>query len=344
MPQKISIILSFSLVILIIFFAGYVNVSISQPITEEHDIYYSYVEGKRLVEGENPYARILEGDMRKNQKYATYFPVFYELSYLSQRLGLQSFTDWMNFWRVIFIIFEFAIAVFLYIVLARRNLEWAGVFAAAFWMFNRWTLDVVRTANLDFIPIFLLLVSLEFFPRKKGLSLFLFGLSLGFKQIAIFLVPLYLIWEFRLNHKDWLKQIFKSTVVIASVSLITALPFLIWNASAFIKSVLFSATRLTGNHFPPLSLDVLLGWDGLPARFVMLALMALIYITALKGYGKKYFAALLIMAVFLGFNTVLFSQYQAWVIPFFPLVFLDFDDSVNPAEQSKQFDGTSDVE
>ena len=35
------------------------------------DIYFVYLEGTRLVDGENPYARVLAGDMRVNDKYAT---------------------------------------------------------------------------------------------------------------------------------------------------------------------------------------------------------------------------------------------------------------------------------
>ncbi|AOY80122.1 MULTISPECIES: hypothetical protein [Moorena] len=32
--------------------------------TEGHDIYYSWVEGKRILSGQNPYARVLSGNMR----------------------------------------------------------------------------------------------------------------------------------------------------------------------------------------------------------------------------------------------------------------------------------------
>lgn len=334
MAHKTVLAISFSTVIIMIFFAFAINLSLFQPITKGHDIYYSYIEGKRLVDGENPYGRILESDMRQNQKYATYFPVFYELSYLSQKLGLQSLESWIAFWRIIFMLFEFATAIFLYIVLAKRNLAWAGVFAAAFWLFNRWSLNLVEKQNLDFVPIFLFLLSLALFPRKKGLSLFLFSLSLGLKQIAIFAIPVYLIWEFHSAGKDWLKQVSKSGLIIASVPLISGLPFLILNAKAFIKSVLFSATRLSGSYSEAASLDVLMKWDGLPGRALMLALMLFVYFLAFKGQTKKYFSILLVLMVFIGFNNTLFPQYVLWMIPVFLLTFCDFHDATPTPEKA----------
>ena len=44
--------------------------------TSRQDVYYAWVEGARILENENPYARILDGDMLNNDKYATYFPAF----------------------------------------------------------------------------------------------------------------------------------------------------------------------------------------------------------------------------------------------------------------------------
>ncbi len=331
MARKISLIASFFVVILLIFAAFYVNTLIFKKVTKGYDIYASFAEGQRLLNGENPYARIQTGDMRENQKYATYFPVFYELSYLSQAAGLRTVKIWIEFWRMIFVFFELATAIFLYVVLAKSRFEWIGVFAAAFWLFNRWTLNLVETQNLDFIPIFLFLVSLKLFPQKKGLSLLLLSLSLGFKQIAIFAVPLYLIWEFREFGQNQLKKFIKGALIIASIPLITGLPFLMWDAIAFLKSILFSATRLSGSYAEVPSLDVLLKWDGLPARAVMLALMLFVYFLAFKGQLPKYFAVLLVMIVFVGFNNTLFPQYLLWVMPLVLLTVFDWIEASHAA-------------
>lgn len=324
MVHKISLISSATFVLIMAFLAIQINFLIPPPDTmSNQDIYFSFVEGQRLRNGEDPYSRILTGDMLNNNKYATYFPVFYELSYISQNLGLQAFQDWMVFWRLVFMAFELATAGLLYFMLARRNLEWAGVLASGFWLFNRWTLQVVQTQNMDFIPIFFLLLSLELFPRRQNLSMLFFGLSLGFKQIAIFLLPLYLIWVYRAAGKEWFKQLSMKLALIASIPFVAAIPFLIWDAKGFVKSVLFSATRLPGSFFPPQSLDVLLGWTGLPARIVMVAFLLLMYAIAWKGYSEKYISSFLAMLIFLAFNTALFAQYEAWVFALAPLFFCD---------------------
>lgn len=330
MLKRILFISSFFAFLLLVVLAREVNQAIPVPVFENQDIYYSYLEGKRLREGKNPYARVLEGDMLENQKYATYFPVFYELSFLSQRLGLKSSFAWIAFWKVIFVLFEFGIGFLLYAALAQQKLEWLGVFAAAFWLFNRWTLKVVEMSNLDFIPIFFMLLSLMIFPRKKWLSIFLFSLSLGFKQIGIFLAPLYLVWVWRAETGAvrW-KALALAGLLIISVPLVSGLPFLFWNAEGFVKSILFSATRYGSNQFEIPSLDQIMNWQGFSARLVMLIFMLTIYFAALRGYGKKYFAALLVMSVFLDYNAVLYSQYPAWLVPLVPLVLLDFGKPVS---------------
>jgi len=327
MLKRALLISSFFAFLLLVYLAHEVNQAIPEPVFENQDIYYSYLEGKRLREGKNPYARVLEGDMLENQKYATYFPVFYELSFFSQKLGLKSSFAWIAFWKVIFVIFEFGVGFLLYAALAKQKLEWLGVFAAAFWLFNRWTLKVVEMSNLDFIPIFFMVLSLMIFPRHKWWSIFLFSLSLGFKQIGIFLAPLYLIWVWRAAETGRWKALALAGLLIVSVPLVSGLPFLFWNAEGFVKSILFSATRYGSNQFEIPSLDQIMNWQGISARLVMLVLMSAVYFAALRGYGKKYFAALLIMSVFLDYNAVLYSQYPAWLAPFVPLVFMDFDPS-----------------
>lgn len=344
-PRTFWLAAAFCSFLLLLLLAREVNQAIPQPVLENQDIYYSYLEGSRLREGKDPYARILDGNMLDNQKYATYFPLFYELSYISQKLGLRSFFKWIAFWQLVFTVFEYLIGLLLFLVFARRKLEWLGIFAVAFWFFNRWTLKVVEESNLDFIPIFLMLLSLALFPRYKWLSIVLFSLSLGFKQIAIFLAPLYLIWIWRAAaESDRWKDLLRAVLLMVSVPLISAIPFLIWNAEAFVKSIAFSATRLGSDQFEVPSVDQLLGWQGLPARILLLVLILAVALAAFRGYGKKYFASALAMSIFVDYNAVLYSQYPAWVVPLLPLIFLDFEnpiadgaslESVGPAKESE---------
>jgi hypothetical protein len=279
------------------------------------DIYYLWQDSQQLLRGENPYARILLGNMDENNKYPTYFPVFYLLSYLTQVLGLKDYSSWIYFWRHIFLIFNLAIGTLLFYVFARRQLWVLASFSACFWLFNRWTIYVTRVAQIDFIPIFLLILSLLLFHRYKWVALLLFSLSLGVKQIGIFMAPLYLIWVWQSAPRKP-KTLLLAVAVIASIPLLTSLPFIIWNAESWIRSMLFSATREADSHFNAPSLfEETAGLRLLPT----LVLMILIYISAFKRQIKLYTGALLILSVFINFNAILFTQYFCWAAPFIPL-------------------------
>lgn len=307
-------------------FVTVVHVRLWPTPTEGEDVYYAWVEGGRILAGENPYARVLAGDMRQNDKYATYFPVFYALSALTQRLGLADYPAWIAFWRVIFLLFTLATGLLLFALPARRGQTALAFFALAFWLFNRWTLHVTQIAHLDPLPIFLLIASLALFRRRRTASLLLFSLSLGVKQIAVFLVPLYLIWAWQESDgdgRDRARATVRAALLIASVPLVASLPFLAWNAEGFVKSVLFSATRLPSDHFAAPSFDGHMGWLGIPAKLPMLALMALALWLAWRRKIGRATASLLVMACFVDFNSVLFRQYLAWVVPLLPLAVLE---------------------
>jgi hypothetical protein len=318
-----------ALLLLLLILAGLLDSSIPHPDLEEQDIYYSFVEGQRILNGENPYARILVSDMRTNEKYATYFPVFYELSFLSQKLGLVTFEGWFAFWEFVFIAFELAIAILLFWVLARRGVPWIGLFAAAFWLFDRWTLQVVEIGQLDFMPIFFLLLSLALFPRHRWLSLLLFSLSLGLKQIAIFVTPLYLVWLWQSSEGHRVRDLLLGAAVIASVTFVSAIPFMLWDARAFFLSVLFSVTRSSSQatSLAP-ALGAFAGDQPLLSRMAMFALMLMLFTFAWRMRGVRYLFAFLVMLVFVCFNPVLYVQYFVWVDPLALLAISDVRDAL----------------
>jgi hypothetical protein len=283
------------------------------------DIFSVFTEGDRLLQRENPYERVLIGDMRENDKYATYFPIFYYLSWWSHSAGLREFTAWLSVWRVMFLIFNLLIACLLFYLPERDGLFILAVLAAVFWSFNRWTLHVTRTFDIDFPPVFFMLLSLALFKRNWLISSLLLGLSLGIKQMGIFLVPLYLIWAWQESSTQKLRRLFFTFLAISSIPLITSLPFLAWNAEGFIKSIAFSATRDPAAAFRAFSLDTLLGVNGIPGKLLMLALLGLVYWLAWKWSAGRYLAALLVLAVFVFFNSVLFTSYLVWLVPLIPL-------------------------
>ncbi len=216
---------------------------------KQEDIYYSYLEGGRLVEGANPYKRILQSDMRTNDKYATYFPLFYLLSALTQKAGLQSYLSWLAFWRVVFLICNLGIGFLIFQICVAEGQVLLGLIGAAFWLFNRWTIDVTTIDHLDFLPLFLLLLSVKLVPRRFWWACILFSLSLAIKQIAILALPLYLIWAWQMGGEHRLKRLIQASALILAIPLVVSLPFLVWNAQAYVKSILFSATRNPEDHF-----------------------------------------------------------------------------------------------
>src|SRR5512144_1735101 len=97
MKKRISLLTSILAVVVLILLSRPVNSPIPKTDPNNEDIHYSFLEGERLVNRQNPYTRIIGSDIRTNQKYPTYFPLFYEVSYFSQNLGLSSFESWLSF-------------------------------------------------------------------------------------------------------------------------------------------------------------------------------------------------------------------------------------------------------
>lgn len=288
-----------------------------------HDMYYIWLEGKRILAGENPYARVLAGNLRENDKYATYFPIAYLLSALVQKLGFLEYRDWLYFWRPTSFAFHVGIIGLTLRYFQQRGLWLLGTAAATMLLLSRWSIYIIRVHHLEFAAIFFLVLSLVLLNKRTRLALLLFSFSLGIKQIAIFVLPLYLIclWKKQNSPKDLLLGSF----IILSVPLATSLPFILWNAEGFFKSVLFSATRLGSSHISGApSIDVILSQDypwlvGLKAKLLMLFLMGLAYLSFLKEKIGMFTAAAITMMAFLYFNSVLFLQYFIWplcLVPF----------------------------
>jgi hypothetical protein len=308
-------------VLLTVYVAARVHLRFWSIDTVGYDTYYSWVEGRRILRGQNPYERILHGGMDENNKYATYFPLFYEASALAQHMGLRQYHEWIGFWRYIFLVSNLAVGLVLAARLYLRN--WAlALLGMAFWYFNRWSLNTSESAALDFIPILLVVLSLVLFSRYRRTSLLLFSFSLAIKQIAIFLVPLYLIWEYHRSRSVW------GTIVagiwIASIPLLASLPFLVWNPEGFLKSIAFSGTRSALNHFAAASIDDILNLEGLVARIPLLIMLCAAYLAAWYKAMGRFGSAMIVMAIFIAFNSVLFEHYPVWLMALLPLSVADW--------------------
>src|SRR5690606_16561708 len=114
---------------------------------------------------------------------------------------------------------------------------------------------------------------------RREASALAVGVSLVIKHMAIFVLPLYLVWAWveAPPEKRW-RQTLIVGAWIAATPVLLSLPFLLDDPAAFIKSILFSATRarMADHH----SLDVYLGLGGLLARVPMFGMFFVVYYLA----------------------------------------------------------------
>jgi hypothetical protein len=276
------------------------------------DIFHVWNAGRLIADGANPYARIVGNDMRINHKYATYLPGFYLLAAATHAAWRRDFADWLLAWRRVLWVLHLAIGLVIAWLVAERTRPSFGLFAFVFWLLNRWSLYLLSVAHIDAAAILPLLLSLACFPRRRRASLLLLGVSLAIKQLAGILIPLYLIWTWRAAPKRRAPiETLKAAVFISAIPILVSIPFLLWNAEGFLRSILFSLTRLPGGGDGALSIDAMLEVEGLPARLAMIAMLLAVYrLASLRTLGV-YSSALLVQLVFLGFNPVLFPQYVA---------------------------------
>jgi uncharacterized membrane protein len=296
------------------------------------DIRSIYEMSRDLSLGNNPYDSILPG-RRDDEKYATYLPLFYIFGALIHRLGAQEFLPWIGVWRFGNLAANVGIGALLFAAFYQRRLLLMAIFAALFWFFNRWTLYITVNGQIDLAPVVCLVASLLLFRTHRRLSFLLLGLSLALKHIGIFVVPLYLIWVWQSAEQHRLRQVALAAIWIAVLPAIISLPFVLLNPASFLASMVYSLTREAENHFRVASLDELLTvmypwFTGFLTRLPMIGLMLLIYLGALRRQIPLFFSVMLVMSVFIDFDSVVFRQYFTWLVPMVLLALCDVFDSL----------------
>jgi hypothetical protein len=289
------------------------------------DIYYIWRDGIRLADGVNPYGYDLPREPEERAtKHPSYLPLFYLAVAGAYKLGVHDYTTWLALWRAVRIAAHVMIAVLLYHAGQRAGRPLLGLFGALFWSLNRWALYTVRSGGLDELALLLLLLSLECFGRRRRLAFLLLGTSLAIKHVGLLVAPLYLVWTWqrsdRAPRRERGTEAARALLWIALVSLAVSLPFLWWDGSAFVSSIWSSAVRPAAGYGHVSAVGSLLGLHGGPARIPLLLLASLILLVAASYQAiGRYTTILLMFTVFTDFNTVLFPQYFAWVIPFIVL-------------------------
>jgi hypothetical protein len=323
--QMISRTTATTAVVLVLLLGLGAAVHLSLPLVNNtgSDIYYSYVEGQRIAGGENPYTRILGGNMRENQKYPTTFPLFFLIAALMQRLGLVDYQSWLAALRWMLLPLNLGAGALLFYMLYKRCGTVLAVLGALVWFLNRWNLQISRVANNEIIAIFCLLLALWLFERHRLAALLVLSLSLAFKHFDLFVVPLFLILIWQETAERRLRATLGAALIVASLPVLLSIPFLVWpgasfttNAAGLARSIFFSATRDAASHVNAPALDSLFGLSGFTARLPMFGLFLLVYVAFAQRRVRIYAACFLVMMLLVDFNSVLFLQYFCWMVPF----------------------------
>lgn len=288
---------------------------------EKNDISSIFSDGQDIAQGVNPYTKIHDSDMRNNKKYSTYFPGFFLIVAGSLKLGISDLYEFLSWWRPLSVTIHLLVGALLFSLYWSRGLRAEGLFVGLFWLYNRWNLSVMGSGQIDLLAIGLLLLAHVFFDSRRVLAGFFFGCSLAIKQIAIILIPAFLLLWY-VNTKSIKDTFVKGIASIATVPFTISLPFLLSDCTGFIKSVLFSATRNAGGHVKIKSLDYIFEWSGF---FSKLPMFSLIFLVAYIGYRRSLSLSsvtVLTLSIFVCFNSVLLWQYFCWGFAFLPLALI----------------------
>lgn len=278
------------------------------------DIYFHFSEGVRISQGINPYERIREGDMLRNKKYATLLPPTYLLFALFAKAGCSEYVDFLLYWNALLHLSHFAIGCLILWRLSRHS-WFLATFGFWFWLFNRWSILCLFGSYLESFVLIFPVIAVMLAPKRFRTACLLFGLGLGFKHIAIFAAPLFLIWGWQ---RGGLREAVVAGVLLALPAAITSIPFLVLDPGAFIRSILFSGTRRGDELFwvPVQPFDGPTGQ--LLRRLPIAGLCLLVYAAAWRRQILPFGAVFLSLSAFVLFNLILFTQYNLWMIAFLP--------------------------
>jgi hypothetical protein len=277
------------------------------------DISFYYHRGQQIVAGINPYACVLQGGCKG---YPSHFPGMYWLSAGFIALGADDLGEWVMVWRPVVFAAWLLVGGILFVHLFRRGRPALAVAALAFWLFNRWSLYVLRVAHTDFVGVLFLLLAVLLIGRWPMLAALLLGISLAIKQIGIVAVPLFVLVIWRQRKHSALQMLLLAGMVLA-VPLVSAAPFLFDDAGAVLRGWFNPVTRAVQTDYEGVaSLDVLIGVTHAGRLSLALFLIAAVYAAAWRRSVGILDGTAMILATLIAFAPVLFHQYFVWLVPF----------------------------
>ena len=326
--EKLLLVLQIVAIAVLFYFVRIVNKANYSPTNwgNKPDIYYEYNAAVEIGNGQNPYNKVLDGNMVWNKKYATLFPLYYYFLLVIVTFSKSVFIDFYhNFGKVLYL-FEFISFLFLYLQFARYNKKLLGFAAGAFLVLNRWTISSIAGSKQDFIAIAILLASFYFLEKKPRLAYLLYGFSLGIKHLGIFFSPIFLLPLILKKRKP--KDFWIDILVMSLPIIIPSLPFIFDNFKSFFLSILFSFTRapesdngILYGYQKLLTLYNTQNYDNLSTLTLLLPRLPLVLFSLLNIFMLftrrigKFTYALFAIIIFISFNPVYFDQYLLWMTP-----------------------------
>lgn len=298
----------------------------TQRQLKSSDIFFIWHDAEQMAQGVNPYSRIHGSDMRQNNKFTTYLPGFFLFEVALIRIGISDFDQFFSIWRILNMAIYFGVAVLVYVMVKKRSESMAlALFAAYFWILGRWSLSTLRIWQIDFLAILFLLLACFFLSERKHLAYIFLGCSLAIKQISIFALPIFILWELKgiAFTKTNLRQFAISCGFISAVPVLVSLPFIYMDFLGFFLSIIFSLTRNPGG-LKLESIDQVLHLAGLPAKIPLFISLLFVYWLHWKNKLTLSQGILLSFLCFITFNSVLFKQYLPWGSAFVGLALADF--------------------
>ena len=292
-------------------------------LSTNSDIFATWQESHRICSGQNPYARtVKENSARgRTRKPPAYLPGFYVIGCGIEKLGFDTYRSWLSAWSTVLITLHISIALLFYAIWTRHGLPFVGSVIAALWLVgfhSRHTLFNYQTNTLAILP---LLLSLLAFETRRTTSFLLLGASLAIKQIAVFLVPLYLCWTW--NERRSAQAVLKSLMLIGAIPALFSAPFVVADPFAFFLSLGTQLTRAGALDRNVPSLAALFG-SGLAAKAILVGMVCAVCALAIRYKNlPRSAAAALVMLSFVSLNTVVFPQYLLWIVALMPIAALE---------------------
>lgn len=282
-----------------------------------NDIAMYLHRGQQIAAGTNPYACVLE----KGEciGYPAHTPGMYLIASGFVLLGVHDLDSWAAAWRPVAISAWLLVGIVLLVHIARTGQIALAVAAFGFWLFNRWSLDVLRIVHTDFLGVLFLLLAVIFTEKRPKTAVLLLGISLAIKQVALLALPLFALVYWRKYPRQYKKMV-QFTALTLCIPLLTLLPFLIDNPAATIQGLTNPLARPAQQvHGFASSFAQFVDVTTPSKAFLMLYLIGIIYIAAYQKNISLAAGILFIFAIMISFTHVLYNQYIVWLLPFIPL-------------------------